>query len=765
MKIPFSLKIKKAIFFFLCFLFVFTTCKKDEDNVYVTATANSTQGAVDFESGEYSSGQQITLTASALEGYEFVRWVEKTSGSTYDTNPLTTSAGSNMNFEAVFSSVKYNLSFNIEGKGTVKQEIVSSDNGTELTLGAKVNLKAIPADDHSFFFWNDNIKDTINPIQVTIDENKTIDAKFDFKTAKDLVGTWEFELEDSGSSRSHNKMIMTIDIRLNILITIIIDGNTTTIFTQLTSISSSVIVMGNTGVLSEINFTTSTSVSFKIITIPQSAPDPTSIATIPSATPTNTLSLSGNKTANKPDLITPPTSAITSSTTGDVNPNQALTNVVSQVANTPAACTISSTLTSGSSAQTVSATTALSDVVYTFSTTCSGTLTALAEGLPSGVNMAIDNNVATISGTPSSQVSGTYNYSITAFDTLNLSSATVSTSVNGTITIDAALACTISGTLTSVNGSNSQTVSMSTAITNIEYTLTNTCSDTLNAAISWTPSTPNGVSMNLINNVATISGTPTGTATGTYNYTLTASNTAGTASATFSGSLTVSVASTTLVPCSGSITLTSGPTTQTVSASTAITSVNYLVSTNCTDTTTVSATNLPPGVTMNYTSSSGGITVSGTPSGAATGTYNYSILAMFAPTSDATASATISGAISIVATTSSSTTASSSIFSIDVTATSSSDYTLSGTDRNGSVSGNDPTITIASGDTINFNVSAAGHPFYLKTVAGTGTGDTISGLDNNGTTNNTISWTPTANGTFYYQCSLHGGMVGTITVQ
>jgi plastocyanin len=657
MKIPFSLKIKKIIFFSLCVLLVFTTCKKDDDNVYVTATADSTQGAVDFESGEYASGQQITLTASALEGYEFVRWVEKTSGSTYDTNPLVTSAGSNMNFEAVFSSVKYNLSFNVEGKGTVEQEIVSSDSGTELTLGSKVNLKAVPADGHSFFFWNDNIKDTINPIQVTIDENKTIDAKFDFKTAKDLVGTWEFDLENSDGSRSDNKMTMTIDIRLNILITIIIDGNTTTIFSQLTSISSSVIVMGNTGVLSEINFTTSTSVSFKIITIPQSEPDPTSIATIPTATPTNTLSLSGNKTANKPDLITPPTSAITSSTTGDINPNQALTNVVSQVGNTPASCTISGTLSSGPQSQTVSISTAITNVVGTFTYTCSDTLSITASGLPTGVALSTSGNVATISGVP------------------------------------------------------------------------------------------------------------TGTSSGTYNYTVSAVNSTGTASASYSGDITVSVASTTLVPCSGSLTLTSGSVTQTVSASTAITSVNYLVSTNCTDTTTVSATNLPPGVTMNYTSSSGAVVVSGTPSGAATGTYNYSILAMFAPTSDTTASATISGFISIAATTSSSTTASSSIFSIDVTATSSSDYTLSGTDRNGSVSGNDPTITIASGDTINFNVSAAGHPFYLKTVAGTGTGDTISGLDNNGTTNNTISWTPTANGTFYYQCSLHGGMVGTITVQ
>ena len=217
------------------------------------------------------------------------------------------------------------------------------------------------------------------------------------------------------------------------------------------------------------------------------------------------------------------------------------------------------------------------------------------------------------------------------------------------------------------------------------------------------------------------------------------------------------------MPCSGSLTLTSGPTTQTVSASTAITSVNYLVSTNCTDTTTVSATNLPPGVTMNYTSSSGGIVVSGTPSSAATGTYNYSILAMFAPTSDATASATISGAISIAAATASSTTASS--FSLDVTASNSSDYTLSGTDRNGNISGSDPNLTFSVGDTISFVVNASGHPFYLKTVAGTGTGDTISGLTNNGTESATISWTPTATGTFYYQCSLHGGMVGTITIQ
>ena len=104
-------------------------------------------------------------------------------------------------------------------------------------------------------------------------------------------------------------------------------------------------------------------------------------------------------------------------------------------------------------------------------------------------------------------------------------------------------------------------------------------------------------------------------------------------------------------------------------------------------------------------------------------------------------------------------------FSIDVSATSSSDYTLSGSDRNGNVSGNDPDLTFNVGDTINFVVNATGHPFYLKTAAGTGTGDTISGVTNNGSESATISWTPTSTGTYYYQCSLHGGMVGTITIQ
>ena len=104
-------------------------------------------------------------------------------------------------------------------------------------------------------------------------------------------------------------------------------------------------------------------------------------------------------------------------------------------------------------------------------------------------------------------------------------------------------------------------------------------------------------------------------------------------------------------------------------------------------------------------------------------------------------------------------------YTIAVTASSNTNYTLSGKDRNGDVSGNDPSLTFKVGDEVTFSVNATGHPFYLKTVVGTGTDNQISGVTNNGATSGSVVWTPTAAGTYYYICSLHSGMVGTITIQ
>ena len=110
-------------------------------------------------------------------------------------------------------------------------------------------------------------------------------------------------------------------------------------------------------------------------------------------------------------------------------------------------------------------------------------------------------------------------------------------------------------------------------------------------------------------------------------------------------------------------------------------------------------------------------------------------------------------------------TAAATSYNIGVVASSNSDYTLTGYDRNGTVDGYDVSITINAGDTLNFDVTASGHPFYIKTAQEPGTGYQASNVTNNGTTGGVVSWTPTTTGTYYYQCSLHSGMHGTITVQ
>ena len=91
---------------------------------------------------------------------------------------------------------------------------------------------------------------------------------------------------------------------------------------------------------------------------------------------------------------------------------------------------------------------------------------------------------------------------------------------------------------------------------------------------------------------------------------------------------------------------------------------------------------------------------------------------------------------------------------------------MSGSDQNGNVSGNDPSISAKVGDSFSFNVNSPGHPFYLIVVSngGTDSNNLIDGVSNNGASSGTISWTPTAAGTYYYICEYHPSMLGTITI-
>ena len=111
------------------------------------------------------------------------------------------------------------------------------------------------------------------------------------------------------------------------------------------------------------------------------------------------------------------------------------------------------------------------------------------------------------------------------------------------------------------------------------------------------------------------------------------------------------------------------------------------------------------------------------------------------------------------------------VFSPDYTITvtnSGNNYLLSGSDRNGSfTNSSQPTLAFNSGDNVRFNINAgtaAAHPFYIKTTQSTGTGNQVSGVDGQGTTQ--LDWTTATDGagSYGYQCSIHFGMWNTITI-
>lgn len=86
---------------------------------------------------------------------------------------------------------------------------------------------------------------------------------------------------------------------------------------------------------------------------------------------------------------------------------------------------------------------------------------------------------------------------------------------------------------------------------------------------------------------------------------------------------------------------------------------------------------------------------------------------------------------------------------------------------NSLVNESNPAITLTRGRTYTFTVNAPGHPFYIKTVQGIGTGDAYNtGVTNNGAFNGVVTFTvpQTAPNTLYYNCEFHAPMTNAFSI-
>jgi hypothetical protein len=124
---------------------------------------------------DYNSGTVVELTAVPEEEWLFVEWKGDLTGSE---NPKEITIDKAKTVTAVFVKKQYPLTIEIEGEGTVTEEVIKQGLATDYNSGTIVELTAVPTGDWEFVEWSGDITSTENPVQITIDGPKTVKAKF-----------------------------------------------------------------------------------------------------------------------------------------------------------------------------------------------------------------------------------------------------------------------------------------------------------------------------------------------------------------------------------------------------------------------------------------------------------------------------------------------------------------------------------------------------------------------------------------------------------
>ena len=435
-------------------------------------------------------------------------------------------------------------------------------------------------------------------------------------------------------------------------------------------------------------------------------------------------------------------------------------------------------LISGTSSNTICVNSAVTPIVYQ-STSSANNIAITSGRLPGGITGSYNNITKqfTISGTATE--TGSFTFSITS------SGECITNTVTGVIIVNQNTL-----TLSSATGTDSQTICINAAITDIRY-------NTTGATNTLAPGLPPGLNGTWSNNVFTITGTPTNV--GSYNYIVTTLG--GCGPVTTTGTITINPTNT--------LTLSSGAGTnsRTVCIGSAIAATTY----STTGATSAIVTGLPSGLTGTWAANV--LTIGGTPNVA--GTFNYTVTTV-GGCGVITATGTFVVNQNTIALTSATGTdnqticSGTSITSITYTTTGATGATFSGLPSGLSASWSANTITISgtptpTNGTFNYTITLTGgcgtvtktgrivisfpNTITLGSAAGTNsqticintsitptsynttdaTGATVSGLPTglSGTWSSnvyTISGAPSASGTYTYTVTTTGGCgVASIT--
>ena len=138
---------------------------------------------------DYVSGSVVRLTAVPANQWEFVGWT----GAIESTNPvieLTMTEAKEVS--AIFVKIQYPLTVNIEGEGTVTEEIIDSGKLEDYESGSLVRLTAVPSNDWEFVGWTGAVNSTNPIIELTMTGAKEVTAvfaKIQYPLTIDIVGS------------------------------------------------------------------------------------------------------------------------------------------------------------------------------------------------------------------------------------------------------------------------------------------------------------------------------------------------------------------------------------------------------------------------------------------------------------------------------------------------------------------------------------------------------------------------------------------------
>ena len=716
----------------------------------VNGQGSITETIINTGKTDYDSGTKVRLEAVPAQGYYFKEWSGDLQG---DTNPADLIINSVKNVTATFEKLSYELRIQTVGEGTVTEEIISTGKSTDYLYGTTVRLTPIPEEGSDFYGWEDEeVLSTDNPFDITISEPKFIKAFFEYELFNEVVGKWKIKKKRQ-QQQQKSRIYDVKSIVFNQDKTFKLNYSAGQISGTFTVDSNSAITLNGSGSLSNI-VVVDNQINFNL----------------------NLASLfQFEVTGTKDEDYQPNRTAIS-----DQNFEQALIDLgyddlIDGFVNDSELIAINDLDLSDRQITDFSG---LEEFINLVTLNLSGNI--LSDVPLVNLNKLTSLN---LSNTRLTQVDLSQNNNITTLDITNnpnLSCVKVSSQIfqqipSGWIYDNVTnFGLDDCPKLLLISGEKSQVICNGQPIDPIVF-------EYGGAGVSVNTDTlPLGLKSNIGDGELSISGIPILT---DENYTFSV-YTSGTSTNFNQASQTISL---TKNENSSGISLVSGTFNQTINV---LQTIQPIV---------VTYTGAATGLNIVGPDDEGEISQSGNnytinASFTAAGTYSGTITTISdggcpevvqdivitvnpAPVTntgvtdtsnnsanDANTSDTSASSQSGTSSTTNDSSSSAETFSINVSAASFSDYSLSGRDRNGTVSGNDASITIKVGDTINFNLSVAGHPFYIKTSQGTGTNNLANSVSRNGSESGTVSWTPNAVGTYYYQCSLHNGMYGRITV-